>query len=554
MEGLKVGGMRKTLFVSLLCRGLLRRVLGTAALLLVFLDASPALAQQRFAVVVGHNAGLDGEEVLRFAERDARRMMEVLKTLGGVEERDAWLLIAPRRKRVKDTLAEVAARLKALPDGGRSALLIFYFAGHGDANNLHLGSQTLEREWLLSALQQMDAALRILITDACQTLPAGRTRGVSVGPSFDIGWIQPAMSKGLVVIHSSQKGEPAHESDTLEGALFTHYLMSGMRGAADADRNGQVSLAEAYSFAQRQTVRRSAGEAEAIQHPSYDMELSGSGELVLTEPQRSRAILLLPLESATLYLVFHQPSGTLLAEAISSPEYEVQLAVLPGRLFVKRRSPKRVEVAEVNLPFGGRRSLDGVRFVEKPADQLASRGGRLDLHPQAWSAGYQVWTDRIASSWILRHGPALAYRLHLGRLSLGLDGAAGFASYDQAAQSHREWAVSGLLSLGSWLDLGITTLDFGVGRMLQWVQQTRERLDAAALGGLQGIETRSSVHRALGAGGGLQACLRVPLSGPWELWWIVEVGVLAFVLEERSGSGVKPVGQGSSSLRLGSRF
>ena len=41
--------------------------------------------------------------------------------------------------------------------------------------------------------------------------------------------------EGVVFLTSSSANEDAHESDTLKGSFFTHYLVSGMLGAADTD-------------------------------------------------------------------------------------------------------------------------------------------------------------------------------------------------------------------------------------------------------------------------------------------------------------------------------
>ena len=43
--------------------------------------------------------------------------------------------------------------------------------------------------------------------------------------------------------------EAAQESDRICASYFTHYLVSGFRGAADLSGDGKVTLNEAYQFA-----------------------------------------------------------------------------------------------------------------------------------------------------------------------------------------------------------------------------------------------------------------------------------------------------------------
>jgi uncharacterized caspase-like protein len=48
----------------------------------------------------------------------------------------------------------------------------------------------------------------------------------------------------LILIRSASDGEAAQESKELGGGSFTHYLLTGLRGAADFDH--RISLDEAY--------------------------------------------------------------------------------------------------------------------------------------------------------------------------------------------------------------------------------------------------------------------------------------------------------------------
>ena len=53
---------------------------------------------------------------------------------------------------------------------------------------------------------------------------------------------------------SSSENEAAQESERLRGSFFTHALLTGVRGAADASGDGKVTLGEAYQFAFNETL------------------------------------------------------------------------------------------------------------------------------------------------------------------------------------------------------------------------------------------------------------------------------------------------------------
>jgi hypothetical protein len=92
------------------------------------------------------------------------------------------------------------------------------------------------------------------------------------------------------------------ESEELAGAVFTHFLVSGLRGGADVDGDGRVTLSELYTYAYRKTLMRT-GTGVALQHPAMTLDTSGTGEIVLTRPSTASAFLEVP-GGADRYLVF----------------------------------------------------------------------------------------------------------------------------------------------------------------------------------------------------------------------------------------------------------
>ena len=61
--------------------------------------------------------------------------------------------------------------------------------------------------------------------------------------------------------------------------LFTHYLVQGLRGAADLDRDGIVSLQELYQYLEQQVSQKSRS-IGGNQHPVMKGELEGLMPLI----------------------------------------------------------------------------------------------------------------------------------------------------------------------------------------------------------------------------------------------------------------------------------
>ncbi|HEX6835378.1 MAG TPA: caspase family protein, partial [Polyangia bacterium] len=140
-----------------------------AACLVAALTAAasrPALAEpNRFAVIIGANAGDADEPTLRFAESDAERVAGVLRTLGGFQPENVITLNDLRASEVRRALISLNARVRAL--SGES-LMIVYYSGHADADALHLAGTHLSMTELRDLVTGSAASARVLVLDACR--------------------------------------------------------------------------------------------------------------------------------------------------------------------------------------------------------------------------------------------------------------------------------------------------------------------------------------------------------------------------------------------------
>src|SRR5262249_38065115 len=145
-------------------------------------------------------------------------------------------------------------------------------------------------------------------------------------------------------------------------SFFTHHLMNALRGAADQDDDGTVTLTEAYGYAYTQTLR-SSGQAVALQHPTYSWDVKGRGELVLSRPTESRGRMgLLRLGEAALYLIMEgKREGVVVAE-VSPQGHRRELSLPAGNYFVQQRKADEYREYQVALTAGGVAELATMRF------------------------------------------------------------------------------------------------------------------------------------------------------------------------------------------------
>src|SRR6185503_7024142 len=161
--------------------------------------------------------------------------------------------------------------------------LIVYYSGHAKDGALRLGDSQVPLGALKTRLGQAPFDVRIGIFDSCQSGALTRTKGARKAPAFEVDARSGRETRGTVILTSSASDEDSQESDQIGGSYFSHHLTSGLLGGADKSGDGRVTLSEAYAYAYDRTVADTADSTAGAQHPTFSYDLSGNGDLVLTD-------------------------------------------------------------------------------------------------------------------------------------------------------------------------------------------------------------------------------------------------------------------------------
>ncbi len=488
---------------------------------LALLAEGPPPQDVRVAVVVGNNDGLASEQPLSWAEEDARRVHALLLEMGEVAPRRAYLVLGGGAQDVLRAVSEATGQIRELSAYTRTALVL-YVSAHADEEALHLGGERLPLARLREEVGHTAAQLRLVLVDACRVPVEVPWKGGRPGPEVPVVFDQSVRVAGEVLIAAAGPGELAQEWAHLRGSLFTHHLLAGLRGAADFDANGRVTLTEAYSYAYRVTLAKAAEAGLAPQRPSFDFTMAGFGDWVFTNTAAAAAHLALR-EDLDGRIWITDRRADIVAELEKRRGERLQLALAPGQYRVVVPAGARAFAADVGLGSGSTRTVGTSDLVRVETSRaLGKGGGPLVVRPWDVVAAYAVSNGPLAgmsARHVVEAGASRTFGEWVARLAIGV-GAASISG--QAVEvEHQELRLSASMTWTA--EVGPATLGVGGELRPAWVWQHVARRDAGQLPAVfgTGTETASGLTLAVGP----LVSVSVPLAERWRLAFDLGAGI-----------------------------
>lgn len=235
-------------------------------------DAAKATGK-RWAVIIGISQYEDPDiPSLKYADVDAKAMYEFFRSplagLGGFKPENMQLLI---NKDATYTNMKVAL-FDFLKQAAPEDVVYIYFAGHGapdpgrrenlyllpyDARAGSMGGTAFRMDDMNRALAEVTAAHKILITDACHSggVSTAATRALGENAINEAFLSRMTAANGVqAILTASDKAQQSLEDARWKGertpghGVFTHYLLKGLKGSADANGDQIVDLFEMMQF------------------------------------------------------------------------------------------------------------------------------------------------------------------------------------------------------------------------------------------------------------------------------------------------------------------
>lgn len=217
--------------------------------------ASATDGSQSWAVVIGVESYREQLAPATGAEKDAQAFAAYARETLGVPEANIKLLVGQRATRadVTGALLEWLPRNAASP-GGR---VYVFFSGHGapdvetgdaylvpyDANPTYLKTGGVALRELQGALGALKGQEVYVFLDACFS-GSGDRSVLAAGTRPLVPVKVPPVAGGVVTFSAAAATETTGAHPTSGHGLFTHHLLEGLGGAADANQDRDISLAE----------------------------------------------------------------------------------------------------------------------------------------------------------------------------------------------------------------------------------------------------------------------------------------------------------------------
>jgi hypothetical protein len=292
--------------------------------------------------------GLKNDPPLKFSSKDARTISQVWQSPGIIPKKLIFQLQPRSVSELEKSLDKITSELAVL--NTKKLFLHFYYSGHGSPSGFHIANEQISFENIQNLLPRSVFSARLFILDVCYGASFFKEKGFKTVQPLQLDMQLDAHTEGDIIITSSAANEQSFESSSLGGSIFTTHWVMGLRGAADQNSNGNVSLFEAYNYAYERTVVYSKSNMAKAQHPNFKFDLQGKQDIPLSRPGKYKSGLLFDKCIPGRYHLVREPEKSLMGEVFLPRDGNFTLALQPGSYSLFRElKGENIKVARFQL-------------------------------------------------------------------------------------------------------------------------------------------------------------------------------------------------------------
>ncbi len=260
----------------------------------------------RYAIIIGINEYEDTAiSKLNKARNDAKALDRLLKAQGQFNK--VFLLTddADPQGKKYPSAENILGRLREILSGAsENDLILVFFSGHGvtdkdgkgylvavDSEQSNIFSTAVPVDKIVTELSTFNKSL--LLLDACRDV-VYKTKSLEQNP---LQTDRYAKSKLAATFYSTQSGYFSFEDEDSDYGVFTRYLLEGLEGKADSNKDNVVSFTEIEQHVQ-DAVNKWSTKYNKKQKPSTEIHGEKFGDLALTLSDGSEKSLIIEKKDA----------------------------------------------------------------------------------------------------------------------------------------------------------------------------------------------------------------------------------------------------------------
>jgi hypothetical protein len=229
-----------------------------------------------WAIVIGV-ASYDHMPVLRYTDDDAYRFYAFLKSVEGGALPDEQVRILIDEEATRDNILGNMDEIFSM--AGPNDLIVFYFSGHGlNGSFLPIDfdgfNNKIAHEEIAAAFNKSKAKFKLCLADACHSGSLIAMRSGETEPVLSQYYQTLAKSvSGTALLMSSKADETSLESSGLRQGVFSHFLIRGLKGEADDNKDKVVTVEELFDFIARNVRDYTGNRQSPVIKGTYDPKM-----------------------------------------------------------------------------------------------------------------------------------------------------------------------------------------------------------------------------------------------------------------------------------------
>jgi hypothetical protein len=251
-------------------------------------EGKPAARKNAYAVVVGVEQYRQKLPKADYAAHDAQVVSEYLTKVMGFQEENVVLIVDNHAGRT-DLEKYVEKWLPNRVEKGDTVFI--YFSGHGapnpktgeaymvpyDGDPSYIDTTGYPLKRLYEQLAALPAKEVVVMLDSCFSGAGGRSVIAKGMRPMGLSVEMPVLAKGKTVVLAASSGDQVSSTYDAKGhGLFTYFMLKGLQGEADQNKDGAVDLQEVFDYIKPQVERVARREYNNEQVP----QLLGNRDLL----------------------------------------------------------------------------------------------------------------------------------------------------------------------------------------------------------------------------------------------------------------------------------